>query len=535
VNGSNDPLVAGQDSEQVGQSNRKTNRKSAKQAKEEQEQELAEKQLADLLEIGKTLDNPVEVDGVTMTVRDREMKRLLKIRDKAGVEQAFTLNAAQRQIAKDWGRKNIMLKARQLGMTTYVAARFFIDTITRPGTLTVMVAHDQQSAENIFRIVHRFQEKLPEEMRKGALKTSRANVRQLVWPALDSEFRVESAADPNAGRGSTIRNLHCSEVARWTRDGAEALRGLRAAVPPDGQVVMESTPMGAGGLFYEEWQNADKTGYVRHFLPWWLEPGYRVPGVGAGPLAEDERKLMEEKGLDEEQIVFRRGLQHELRKMMQQEYAETAEACFLASGNCIFEVEEIEKRMQQVETREVKAIDGLSEFLPPQPSKSYIIGVDPAGGGIDGDYACAEVIDASTGLQCAELHEHFGPTELGIKVAALAKRYNNALVAVEDNNIGGETIGHLGRAGYNNLYPDDKADKGWNTNAATRPKMVSNLVDLVNHAADLFHSPRLLREMKSFVRQADGIARATSGAHDDCVMAMAIAQQVRAGVPTVPK
>jgi hypothetical protein len=62
---------------------------------------------------------------------------------------------------------------------------------------------------------------------------------KLVWPALDSEFRVESAADPNAGRGSTIRNLHCSEVARWTRDGAEALISLRAAVPPDGQVVME--------------------------------------------------------------------------------------------------------------------------------------------------------------------------------------------------------------------------------------------------------------------------------------------------------
>ncbi len=293
--------------------------------------------------------------------------------------------------------------------------------------------------------------------------------------------------------------------------------------------------MGAGGLFYEEWQNADKTGYVRHFLPWWLEPGYRVPGVGAGPLAEDERKLMEEKGLDEEQIVFRRGLQHELRKMMQQEYAESAEECFLASGNCIFEVEEIEKRMKQVETLEVKAIDSLSQFLPPQPNKSYIIGVDPAGGGIDGDYACAEVIDASTGLQCAELHDHFGPTELGIKVAALAKRYNNALVAVEKNNIGGETIKHLQFAGCKNLHPLDADDKGWYTTKANRPEMIGTLVDIVNHRSDFFASPRLLREMKSFVRQADGIARATSGAHDDCVMAMAIAQQVRAGVPTVPK
>jgi len=50
-------------------------------------------------------------------------------------------------------------------------------------------------------------------------------------PHLDSEYRVATAADPNAGRGMTIHNLHCSEVARWPRDGAETLASLRAAVP----------------------------------------------------------------------------------------------------------------------------------------------------------------------------------------------------------------------------------------------------------------------------------------------------------------
>ena len=45
--------------------------------------------------------------------------------------------------------------------------------------------------------------------------------------------------------------------------------------------------------------------------------------------------------------------------------------------------------------------------------KQYIIGVDPAGGGCDGDYACAQVIERSTGLQCAELHGHFTPAGVG--------------------------------------------------------------------------------------------------------------------------
>ena len=63
-----------------------------------------------------------------------------------------------------------MLKARQMGMTTWVAARFFLKTITQPGTLTLEVAHTQEAAEEIFRIVHRFLEWLPDGLRDGPLR-----------------------------------------------------------------------------------------------------------------------------------------------------------------------------------------------------------------------------------------------------------------------------------------------------------------------------------------------------------------------------
>ncbi len=118
-----------------------------------------------------------------------------------------------------------------------------------PGTLTVQVAHDQRAAEEIFRIVHRFQENLPERLRAGALGTSRANVRQLAFPQLDSEYRGETAGDASAGRGLTIHNLHCSEVARWPGNAAGTLASLRAAVPPWGEIVLEFTLNGAGRLF----------------------------------------------------------------------------------------------------------------------------------------------------------------------------------------------------------------------------------------------------------------------------------------------
>jgi len=64
------------------------------------------------------------------------------------------------------------------------------------------------------------------------------------------------------------------------------------------------------------------------------------------------------------------------------------------------------------------------------------MGVDPAGGGSDGDFACAQVIERASGMQCAELQGHFPPSELAARVALIARDYNQALVAVERNNHG---------------------------------------------------------------------------------------------------
>src|SRR5258708_5472136 len=185
------------------------------------------------------------------SVRDRLIAGLLRIRTKKHGVRYLKLNRAQQEYSRRCGKRNIVLKARQVGITTYIAARFFLQTITRPGTLTVQVAHSDESAQAIFNIVHRFWEKLPNSrVQRGALVKSRSNLRQIVFPQLDSEYRVETA-DDNAGRGMTIHNLHCSEVSRWSRGGLETLAALRAAVVPEGESVMEYTPDSATGGFDE--------------------------------------------------------------------------------------------------------------------------------------------------------------------------------------------------------------------------------------------------------------------------------------------
>lgn len=486
--------------------------------------------MEELVKLGEMMEETIAADSRYWpgeTARLAAIEYQLSIRGKDRQVHPVSLNQAQRDVDRRAGKRNIVLKARQVGITTYVAARFFLNTILQPGTLSVQVAHDQQSAEEIFRIVHRFLERLPEKWRRSALKTSRANVRQIVFPQLDSEYRVETAADPNAGRGLTIQNLHCSEVARWPRDVEETLASLRAAVPPDGEIFLESTPSGAGGTFYEEWQSAHETGYVQHFFPWWWEKSYKRE-VEVVNFTDEELELMAKHGLDAGHIAFRREMRLQFRNRFLEEYAEDAETCFLSSGNCMFDCEKLDKQMKEAPDYLRAAENGrLLIFLPPVEGKDYILGVDPAGGGASGDYACAQVIERNKGTQCAELLGHYAPAELGARVAQLAREYNHALVAVERNGLGESVLQYLTMLeGYSHLYPVGERP-GWVTSRATRPQMVAILDATLAAAPELFASKRLLQDCRSFVRHGDGECSAAAGAHDDTVMAMAVALIVR--------
>lgn len=480
----------------------------------------------ELVRLGGALDRaPREGDELPSLLMAPE---LLKVRSRSGRIVPLKANGAQRAYERRKGSRNIILKARQLGMTTWVAGQFFLKTITHPGTLTVQVAHTQEAAESIFRIVHRFLRCLPSSLKQGALKTSQINARQIIFPGIDSEYRVETAGAPNAGRGLTITNLHCSEIARWPGETVEILQGMRAALSPAGELVLESTPMGATGCFWKEWQEADQTGTVQHFFPWWFEEAYVGTAVKAESLNETEKKLVEEGGLSLPQIGYRRQIQGSFRGLATQEYAEDANACFLASGECIFDTAAIDGRLRDLEPPAEQRLNGrLHIWLRPIPKRRYLLAVDPAGGGTEGDYSAAQVIDLDTGLQCAELRAKLSTLELAQACAALAREYENALLVVERNNHGSGVLAHLhGVCRWDRLY-QQRGQDGWLTSAITRPRMLGRLGAALVETPGIFSSERLLQECRSFVRHPNGRTEAMAGEHDDCVMAMAIALAVR--------
>jgi hypothetical protein len=478
--------------------------------------------LEDLIDVGMDLDRSGWNAHLLLA------ENILHVRNRKGRNQALAGNRVQREFEHMRKQHNIVLKARQMGMSTWIAGRFFLRTITHPGTVTVQVAHTQEAAEMIFRIVRRFLRGLPGRWRNGALGGAQENARQIIFPALDSEYRVETAGDKNAGRGQTITQLHCSEVARWPGDAAEILQGLRAALSPEGELVLESTPMGAAGCFWREWQDAERTGVARHFFPWWWEERYAADPVAEGSLSDAERALMERHGLSLTQIGYRRQLQASFRGLAKQEYAEDANECFLSSGDCVFDTEAIDARLRAVCRPVRTGLKGqLQVWYMPVPGRRYLVAADPAGGGVEGDFSAVQVVDIETGLQCAELQAKLSTLELAQELAKLGHEYNAAVLVVERNNHGSGVLAYLHSVcRYPAIYSESGKD-GWLTTSVTRPRVLAELGSALVESPGIFSSERLLKECRSFVRHLNGRTEAQAGEHDDCLMAMAIALAAR--------
>jgi len=465
----------------------------------------------------------------------------------------LVLNAVQADYYARRGSRDLILKPRQLGFTTLICALFFADAVLHPHTVSVIVAHDADSARRIFAIVRLFWERLP-ECEKGRIgKPHILNRQEMYWPRLNSRAYVGTAGAFTFGRGQTINNLLASELSFWPRP-QEALVALTEAVPLDGRIVIESTPNGMGNFYHDLWVQAKdrENAYATHFYSWWQEPQYQLTSSDPlGVLAEDERQLRENHGLSDEQLRWRRAKQQDLRMRFAQEYPEDDVTCFLASGRCVFDTAALAAIQQRIASEQppeevsVLTVDGRSvAFAParlliwrrPEPKRKYVIGADIAGGGADGDAAAACVLDYETGEQVAELQGRVAPDRFAHMLDALGRHYNKAELAVESNNHGHSALSTLHhtceypdlyrQADYNNPY-DRSGPLGWLTTAKSKPLMIDGLASAIADGSITIRSSALIDECLSYVVTDSGSTEAQPGRHDDRVVAVAIAWQVR--------
>ena len=313
---------------------------------------------------------------------------LLKIVDKEKQRVPFALNEAQRvllerleaQRAAGKPMRAIVLKARQVGISTLTQGLLIQRSTLNANHEAIVVAHDTKTGDKLFKMGQTMYSFLPDDEgldvkppikyhKRGRLLHF-ANPSSEAWQrgdiGLDSRYEVDTAGERESGRGGTYHSVHASEVAFWD-DIETKLTALLSGVPKslDSLVVLEST---ANGLneFKDRWDDAmaGRSNYLPFFWPWWKQDEYRLPFANAAERQDFEREVgAEEFGgeeevalldpgpididtgesvpLDLEQLHWRRvTIQDELggrRDKFKQEYPATPDEAFLFTGRRVFD------------------------------------------------------------------------------------------------------------------------------------------------------------------------------------------------------
>jgi len=319
----------------------------------------------------------------------------------------------------------------------------------------------------------------------------------------------------------------------------------------NGWVTAESTPKGRGTLFYTLYDEAKKgiNGYTPFFFPWWWDPTciydakYVTPktlseaaeklNLSSEALLREEELLIKNYDLSPERIAYRRHKIKELGELFYQEYPENDIDCWLSSDIGVFDGIAIRRYLQE-------CFDGRLEgdvtiWKDTIGAEKYVIGADVAAGTEKGDYSVASVLRVKTNEYVARLRGKLPPDTFAQETIRLGHRYNDALIGVEKLQHGHVVIRSLMDADYPNIYEHEDYDKimvttpGWNTSSKTKPIMIDDFNTALRAHDIMLWSENLLLEASGAVWEGNKMK--TPGSHDDELMAVMIALQIRNQTP----
>lgn len=437
----------------------------------------------------------------------------LKIQDKQKRLVPFRWNRAQAHFHANRTRRDLILKARQLGFSTLIQGEMFRRTVTSTRT-TITLAHDADTTTKLRLMADRFWN----NCKFGTIQPARkyANASLTTYPEFDSAATIATAGNLETGRGGTFSDFHGSEVAFW-KDAERIIAGAMQGGSPD--VVLESTPNGAQGFFYEKCMEAlDGNSIWRlHFYPWWWDDDYRIR-IDEGEHLEytdEEMGLASAHTLDSEQIKWRRAKIRELGRLFAQEYPEDPISCFLTSGNGYF--------------GDLSGVFTAPSGATWQEGHEYIAGLDF---GQANDYTAMPVFDKATKQQVDILHVNkLEWQELRRRIKRKYYQWHLARLPAEKNSIGSVNIEALMKDETDDttgeVLPGISIDPFETTNES-KASIMSNMHECLHHGGwKLLDDPVQKHEFNTFVstQLPSGAWRlaADGDGHDDIVIADGIA------------
>ena len=409
---------------------------------------------------------------------------------------------------------SIILKSRQLGISTLSAGySLWLMTFHKDKNI-LCIATKQETAKNMVTKVKFMYENLPSWLKIDADENNKLTLRL----KNGSQIKATSASS-DAGRSEAVSLLLIDEAAFIDNIG-EIWASAQQTLATGGGCIALSTPYGTGNWFHQTWARAEaaENEFLPIKLPWYVHP-------------ERDQKW--------------RDRQDELLgdpRMAAQE----CDCDFSTSGDIVFYPEYIdfyEKTYIKDPMEKRGADQNLWVWESPDYSRDYIVVADVSRG--DGkDYSACHVIDVANNVQVAEYKGQLGTKEYGHLLVGLATEYNEAMLVIENANIGWATIQVAIDRAYPNLYYSQRSDSrnadsyfdkyqdhskmvaGFTMSSRTRPMVIGKFQEYIADKGVTIQSKRLVEEMKVFIWK-NGRAEAQTGYNDDLVMAFGIAMYIR--------
>ena len=500
--------------------------------------------------------------------------KLLKIRTKNGELIPFKPYEFQEKVINDKARKRAVLKGRQEGLSTAMLAEAFLDVLFNPQIYALVIAPDEDSAENLFRIINRFYDNLPPVVKREKKYSTK---KLIEFKDHDSVIAVQTAGKKNLGRSYTWNRVHVTEV-DYIEDFANIIIGLKDSVPASGKWIYETTANGINSVMHGI-VKAQKRGdceFSYHFIGWTELKEYR---------RGDDNTVLEN-GLTVAQQSWKDwkikdymndGLKEkDAKNLFRQEYPQNDIECFIISGGSVFDKGRLEHDMAIAKPGKVGDVIAPKEDGPaPKPvfiqnqegyltiwkepdldtKHRYVAGIDVAEGlevvkgTNDRDYSIIEIFDrmGEKGKleQVAEWRGKVDAAFLAEIAHNLLRYYGDAFATVEANSDGVVVNRYLlDTYHYTRLYHrevksgdyiKESQSVGFKTHRGTRPILVNGLLEMYNadNESDIIINSRTaLEEMHTFIKDTKGTPRGAQGCHDDCVIAMCLAIEGLTQAPT---